>query len=236
MRKVCALLLLAFYVSSVNYAQTVSGIVTDQKTFEKLIGVNIITEDGKGTATDIFGKYSLQLDEGTHQITFRYIGYKDVVKEIILKNGERKTIDIKLFAASEQLSTVVVSAGKFEQKLEEITISMEVLKPSLIENKNTTNIQTKLGWNYFHLGQYNQAISIFNQELRNNSSWSSIYEGLGWSYLNLKKLTQSRASFLKAIKLQPLNNSAHIGLNQSKKIAVKEKLKAKEKTINRTLF
>ena len=124
MRKVCALLLLAFYVSSVNYAQTVSGIVTDQKTFEKLIGVNIITEDGKGTATDIFGKYSLQLDEGTHQITFRYIGYKDVVKEIILKNGERKTIDIKLFASSEQLSTVVVSAGKFEQKLEEITISM----------------------------------------------------------------------------------------------------------------
>jgi len=144
MRKVCALLLLAFYVSSVNYAQTVSGIVTDQKTFEKLIGVNIITEDGKGTATDIFGKYSLQLDEGTHQITFRYIGYKDVVKEIILKNGERKTIDIKLFAASEQLSTVVVSAGKFEQKLEEITISMEVLKPSLIENKNTTNIQTAI--------------------------------------------------------------------------------------------
>lgn len=144
MRKVYALLLLTFYVSSVNYAQTVSGIVTDQETFEKLIGVNIITEDGKGTATDIFGKYSLQLDEGTHQITFRYIGYKDVVKEIILKNGEQKTIDIKLFAASEQLSTVVVSAGKFEQKLEEITISMEVLKPSLIENKNTTNIETAM--------------------------------------------------------------------------------------------
>jgi len=144
MRKVYTLLLLTFYVSAVNYAQTVSGIVTDKETFEKLIGVNIITEDGKGTATDIFGKYSLRLDEGTHQITFRYIGYKDVVKEIILKNGEQKTIDIKLFTASKQLSTVVVSAGKFEQKLEEITISMEVLRPSLIENKNTTNIETAM--------------------------------------------------------------------------------------------
>jgi len=144
MRKVYALLLLAFYASSVNYAQTISGIVADQKTFEKLIGVNIITEDGKGTATDIFGKYSLQLGEGAHQITFRYIGYKDVVKEIILKNEEQKTIDIKLFAANEHLSTVVVSAGKFEQNLEEITVSMEVLEPSLIENKNTTDVQTAM--------------------------------------------------------------------------------------------
>ena len=144
MRKIYTLLLLTFYVFSVNHAQTISGIVTDKTTFEKLIGVNIITQDGKGTATDIFGKYSLKLEEGTHQITFRYIGYKDVIKDIILKNGEQKNIDIKLVGASKQLSTVVVSAGKFEQKLEEITVSMEVLKPSLIENKNTTDIQTAL--------------------------------------------------------------------------------------------
>ena len=34
--------------------------------------------------------------------------------------------------------------GKYEQKIEEITVSMEVIKPSLIENKNTTNIQTAM--------------------------------------------------------------------------------------------
>ena len=38
----------------------------------------------------------------------------------------------------------MISAGKFEQRLEEITVSMEVIKPNLIENKNTTNIQTTL--------------------------------------------------------------------------------------------
>ena len=144
MRKIYTLLLLTFYVFSVTHAQTILGIVADDATYEKLIGVNIITQDGKGTATDIFGKYSLKLEEGAHQITYRYIGYKDVIKDITLKNGEQKTIDIKLKTASEQLSTVVVSAGKFEQNLEEITVSMEVLKPSLIENKNTTDIQTAL--------------------------------------------------------------------------------------------
>jgi len=94
--------------------------------------------------------------------------------------------------------------------------------------KNATNAQTKLGWSYFHLGQYNRAISEFNRELQNNPDWTSLYEGLGWSYLKLKKLAESRAAFSKAIRLQPLNNSAHVGLNQSKQIAIKEKLKRKE--------
>ena len=144
MRKFYTLLLLTFFVFIVSHAQTISGIISDTSTNEKLIGVNIITKEGKGTATDIFGKYTLKLENGTHQITYRYIGYKDVVKDITLKNGEQKTIDVKLKTASKQLSTVVVSAGKFEQNLEEITVSMEVLKPSLIENKNTTDIQTAL--------------------------------------------------------------------------------------------
>ena len=144
MRKFYTLLLLTFFVFIVSHAQTISGIILDHTTSEKLIGVNIITKDGKGTATDIFGKYILKLEAGNHQITYRYIGYKDVVKDITLKKGEQKAIDIKLHSASEQLSTVVISAGKFEQNLEEITVSMEVLRPSLIENKNTTDIQTAL--------------------------------------------------------------------------------------------
>ena len=40
-----------------------------------------------------------------------------------------------------ELNTVVISAGKFEQKLEEVTVSMEVLKPQLIESKNVVNME-----------------------------------------------------------------------------------------------
>jgi tetratricopeptide (TPR) repeat protein len=94
--------------------------------------------------------------------------------------------------------------------------------------KTETSVQTKLGWSYFNLGQYNRAISVFNEELGKNPDWTSIYEGLGWSYLKLKKLAQSRAAFSKAIRLQPLNNSAHYGLNQAKQLAIREKLKRKE--------
>ena len=61
MRKFYTLLLLTFFVFIVRHAQTISGIILDHTTSEKLIGVNIITKDGKGTATDIFGKYILKL-------------------------------------------------------------------------------------------------------------------------------------------------------------------------------
>ena len=125
-------------------AQSISGIIIDELSKEPLIGVNIILEDGSGTSTDINGKYILRTKIGFQKITYKYIGYKDVIKEISIDKKANKQINIALQQDSEKLKTVVVSAGRFEQKLEEITVSMEVIKPSLIENKNTTNIETAI--------------------------------------------------------------------------------------------
>ena len=63
------------------FGQTVTGVVLDKTSKEALIGVNIILEDGSGTATDIFGKYTLQAKNGTNIITFKYIGYEDEIKK-----------------------------------------------------------------------------------------------------------------------------------------------------------
>ena len=123
-------------------AQKISGTITDATTKEALIGVNIVLTNGGGTSTDIDGKYLLQIAEGEQKITFKYIGYEDIVKTITVQKNESKTLNIALSPSTKQLGTVVVSAGRFEQKIEEITVSMEVIKPSLIENKNTTDIQT----------------------------------------------------------------------------------------------
>ena len=143
MRKTYTIIVLALLIFEAN-AQTISGTIKDANTFERLIGVNIILNDGNGTATDFDGNYQILEDVGEHQITFKYIGYDEVVKTISLNKNEVTTLDIFLVPSSEQLSTVVVSAGRFEQKIEEITVSMEVIKPSLIENKNTTDIQTAM--------------------------------------------------------------------------------------------
>jgi outer membrane receptor protein involved in Fe transport len=143
MRKIFTLIVITLCNLTI-YSQTISGVITDANNNEVLIGANIILENGGGTATDVFGKYMLKTEEGTQKITFKYIGYEDIVKEITIENGENKTINIALESSSEQLGTVVISAGRFEQKIEEITVSMEVIKPSLIENKNTTQIETAM--------------------------------------------------------------------------------------------
>ena len=143
MRKVYVLLLCSVFLKTAN-AQKISGKITDITTKEALIGVNIVLNNGGGTSTDINGEYQLDINEGKQDVTFKYIGYKEVTRTISLEKNQNKTINIELSPSSEQLSTVVVSAGRFEQKIEEITVSMEVIKPALIENKNTTDIQTAM--------------------------------------------------------------------------------------------
>ena len=143
MRKIYTIIVLSLLIFEAN-AQTISGTIKDANTNERLIGVNIILNNGNGTATDFDGNYQILGKEGEQQITFKYIGYEEVLKTISLNKNEVTTLDIVLVPSSEQLSTVVVSAGRFEQKIEEITVSMEVIKPSLIENKNTTDIQTAM--------------------------------------------------------------------------------------------
>jgi iron complex outermembrane receptor protein len=142
MKKKFALLLVFIFSYEVANTQTIKGKIIDADTKEELIGVNVSLNDGNGTATDVNGDFLLQLTVGDHKINFKYIGYENHNKSLTLSKNENKTINISLQPTSKELSTVVVSAGRFEQKIEEITVSMEVIKPSLIEDKNTTDIQT----------------------------------------------------------------------------------------------
>ncbi|MAO71428.1 MAG: hypothetical protein CMD02_02830 [Flavobacteriales bacterium] len=139
MRKYFSFILILISIS-VSYSQKISGTVIDVNTEEPLIGVNVIISNTNGTTTNIEGEFQIVLSEGENTITFKYIGYETVVKKI----DKYSKFNIKMKPESQQIGTVVISAGKFEQKIEEITVSMEVIKPSLIENKNTTNIQTAM--------------------------------------------------------------------------------------------
>ena len=124
--------------------QEVSGCITDKLTNETLIGVNILL-DGEGIASSDFdGNFNIRTSQGTHELIFKFIGYKEEKISFTLSAGESKRIEIKMTEDAELIETVVVSAGKFEQPIEETTVSIEVIKPNLISNKNTTNIQTAI--------------------------------------------------------------------------------------------
>jgi len=169
MKKIILLLVLLIISMSYTWAQnTVSGKVTSQNN-EELIGVNISVKDisGIGTSTDFNGDYQISLPQGCHDLLFQYIGYKDLLKNVCLAQNKNLNIDVSLEEASEVLGTVVISAGKFEQKLEEVTVSMDVIKPALIENKTATSLDRTM----------NQSPSVHIVDGQAN-----IRSGSGWSY------------------------------------------------------
>ena len=57
---------------------------------------------------------------------------EDFVKDVTLKNGDHKIIDVKLLTSTEQLKTVVVSAGKFEQNFSQLEWHEEFEKKCII--------------------------------------------------------------------------------------------------------
>ncbi|MCU0432247.1 MAG: TonB-dependent receptor [Bacteroidia bacterium] len=116
--------------------------MSDSANGEPLIGVIVSAGEKQGAVTDISGNYLLRLEPGSYTLTFRYTGYTTQTAGVTLAPGENKQLDMKLVNATQQLNLVVVSAGRYEQKITDVTVSMEVIKPALIENKNTTNMET----------------------------------------------------------------------------------------------
>ena len=121
---------------------TITGTITDAAKGTPLIGANIIIDDTTGTATDLDGKFTITVSPGVHKVLCKFLGCDPITQTIEIKAGEAFILNIALQEEATQLGTVVVSAGKFEQKIEEVTVSMNVIKPSLVENKATSNMET----------------------------------------------------------------------------------------------
>ncbi len=178
MRKFLLIVIAAFFSVSAIFSQTVmlSGKVTDGGNQETLYGVNIIINNTNqllsdksqlGTTTDFDGVYKTALYPGTYDIHFVYIGYEEVVKTVELIVGKPVVIDVALVQKAEIIEEVVVSAGKFEQKLSDVTVSMEVIKPTTIENNNSFIMDQAL----------NQVPGVDI-----NDKQPSIRASTGWSY------------------------------------------------------
>lgn len=135
-----------FFISAVGglFSQTayIKGNVTDAKTKETVVGATVVVDDSTGTGTDIDGNYFLKTYTGKHKVEYRMVGYKSLPITIELKENDTLTKNVALENNSKQLDVVVISAGRYEQKLGDVTVSMEVLKPSLIENKSIQTIES----------------------------------------------------------------------------------------------
>lgn len=110
----------------------------------RLIGVNVTHAPGQGTATHVDGTYELTLPPGAHTITFTYVGFTPRTEQVELGAGATRQLDVTLTPSTTQLDMVVVSAGRFEQRVGEVTQSLSVIRPELLRNKNVVSIDQAL--------------------------------------------------------------------------------------------
>lgn len=143
---VCALLFTTFSFSQDTLTGVLKGKIYDKSSRELLPGaaIQIVNNPGRGTVSDIDGNYSIVLDTGKYIMYSSFIGYVNDTFSVHIGSDAITTKDVHLYTAAKFLETIVVSSGKFDQKIEEMTVSMEVLKPKLITSKNTTTIETAL--------------------------------------------------------------------------------------------
>ena len=98
-----------------GYAQkgTIKGKVFDNKTGESLVGVSVLIKGTTtGEVTDLNGKFSLKLDQGTYDLKLSYISYQTlIIEDVKVKPGGVNQLEnIQLKSSQEELDAVVVSA------------------------------------------------------------------------------------------------------------------------------
>lgn len=143
MKKFVAFLFLFQVFTIALFAQNIAvkGKVSDASNGELLIGAAVIFGKDYITNTNIDGQFSLSLPEGKYGVKISLMGYKNLLDSIVIDNSTQ-LLQLKLDKSVRELDQVVITAGKYEQKLSEITVSMDVIKPKIVENKNTVNLET----------------------------------------------------------------------------------------------
>jgi outer membrane receptor protein involved in Fe transport len=134
-------LTLCLLIGGAAWAQkaTLKGKVTDATSKEGL-PMATVRVGNTGAATEADGSYTLEVNSGSISVDFSYTGYDNVTQTVTLKSGETRTLDIALGDKPDILKTVTVTSGRYEKPLGEVTVSLDIIKPSMIENASTISI------------------------------------------------------------------------------------------------
>jgi len=153
---------------NVVVAQTIiKGKIFDNNTFEPLHGVYVIYEKTHGTTTDQNGLFSFKSDTGILNIAFQFTGYKSTKRSIVLITNDTVELNVGLDMDIQEIGQIVVSANKTEQKVAELTVSMDVIKTADFLKTHITNAQ--------ELINKTQGIEVLDGQ-------ASIRGGSGFSY------------------------------------------------------
>lgn len=147
---ITSLFLLGIYlnVSAQNASKKavfiIQGSFRDSSHLQESIPGVTISNGEEGVRSDLNGNFQFGLPEGNHQLTIKCIGYHDKYLTIQNLKENRNIGVIFLTEKSMDFKQLVISAGKFQQDIANVTMSMEVIQPRLLQDKNVTSLEDGL--------------------------------------------------------------------------------------------
>ncbi|GAA4201789.1 DUF5686 and carboxypeptidase-like regulatory domain-containing protein [Pedobacter jeongneungensis] len=134
--------LLVFIVQVNAFAQrtVVSGTVRDAVTKETLPNVSVFFKDTQiGTQTDINGKYTIVSPNPQSELSFNYVGYRTVFKNIVASATQE--FDIALVPDARALDEVVIVGGKKVRYRNKDNPAVELIR-QVIAHKDENRIKS----------------------------------------------------------------------------------------------
>jgi outer membrane cobalamin receptor len=146
MKRLIVFLLINFLVISLfsQHKTLVIGKIIDAVSRQPLIGATIVLDSTKGAVSDTAGNFIIEAIPGKHSLNFNYIGYKSKRLAINLPSDDTIYFNIGLDTEIQLLDEIVVSAGKYEQKISDVIVSMDIIKPDRISETNTTSLESAI--------------------------------------------------------------------------------------------
>lgn len=117
----------------------IRGKVYDKQSGEPLSPVNVIYGKRQGTLTDGDGRFRISTEPGILNLTFRYVGYKTVYRSVQSYPDDTLSLEIAMEVDIAEIAQIAVSAGKVEQRVSELTVSLNIIKPERLGNTHITD-------------------------------------------------------------------------------------------------
>ena len=111
---------------------TISGIISDAKNNETLIGVSVYIPELKvGTYTNEYGFYSLTIPKGSYEIKTDYLGYSNTSEKIDFYQNTKKNFSLN--ESSTELAEVIVVENAYKTKIKKPEMSVTKLSINTIK-------------------------------------------------------------------------------------------------------
>nr|WP_294859157.1 TonB-dependent receptor [uncultured Fluviicola sp.] len=132
-------LLLLFLAPITLFSQEIAGRVLNVETREPIPFAQVKINGGAQALTNENGEFSLKLDSLPATCIISALDYYSDTIRIISTRIE--VIQLRPLAPVQDLGPVVVAASRRQQSVQELTISLDIIKPELITNKGITDLE-----------------------------------------------------------------------------------------------